>query len=73
MLPGIFIGYALNFGGGWSVDLIIVDWHHIENNVASEVHVKRFKSKESGVKKRHEKFVSLCADGSLRQEGQTQR
>ena len=27
-------------------DLIITDWHGIENNVASEVHVKRFKSKE---------------------------
>ena len=24
-------------------DLIIADWHDIENNVASEVHVKRFK------------------------------
>ena len=29
MLPGIFIGYALNSEGGWTGDL--TDWHDIEN------------------------------------------
>ena len=43
VLPEIFIGYALNSGGCWIGDLIITDGHDIENNVASEVHVKRFK------------------------------
>ena len=51
MLPGKFIGYALSTGGGWTEDLIIADWHDIENCVASEVHVKRFKSKEFGINK----------------------
>ena len=46
MLPGIFIEYELNSGGGWTEDFIIADWHDIENNVASEVHLQRFKSKE---------------------------
>ena len=48
MLPGIFIGYARNSGGGWAGDLIIPDWLGIENNVASEVPAKRVKSKEVG-------------------------
>ena len=43
MLPGIFIGYARNSGGGCTGLLIIVDWHGIEHNVASEVRVKKAK------------------------------
>ena len=54
-------------------DLIIGDWHHSENYVASEVHVKRCKSKEAGIKKWQEAFVPPCADGSLRHEGHAQR
>ena len=49
MFPGILVGHALNSGGGWTGDVTIVDWHDTENNVASEVHVKRFKSKEVGI------------------------
>ena len=70
-LPGISIGHAPNFGGGWTGDLIIADWD-IENNVASEVHV-RFKSKEVGMKRLQEAFISPCADGSQRHEGHAQR
>ena len=40
--------HALHLGGG-TRDLIIADWHDSENNVAFEVHVKRFKSKEIGI------------------------
>ena len=52
MLPGTSIGCALKSGGDWTEteDLIIAHWHNIENHVASEVHVKRFKSKEVGIK-----------------------
>ena len=35
-----------------------------ENYVASEVHVERFKSKEVGIKKLQEAFLSPCADRS---------
>ena len=68
MIPRIFFGYALNSGGGWTRDLIIANWHDIENNVASENHVKRFKSKGVGVEKRNDELVFLCANGSLKQE-----
>ena len=73
MLPGIFIGHAVNSGEGWTEDLIIADWHDIENNVASEVHVKRFKSKEVDINKLQETFIFLCADDSPRKEGHAQR
>ena len=46
----------MSSGGGWTGDLIIADWHDIENHVASEVHVERFKSKELGMKKLQEVF-----------------
>ena len=51
MLPGKFIGDVLNSGGGWRRDLIVADWHDIENHIASEMHVTRFQSKEDGIKK----------------------
>ena len=63
MIQGIFIGYALNSGGGWTRDLIIADWHDIENGVASGVHVKRFKSKEVRTNKLQEVSILPCADG----------
>ena len=44
VLPGTFKGYALNTGGGWPGDLTIAGWRDIENHVASEVDVKRFKN-----------------------------
>ena len=52
--------------------MIIADWRDIEIDVASEVHVKRLKSKDVGIKKLQELFVVPCADGSLRQEGHAQ-
>ena len=67
MLPGRLTGYALHFGRGWTEDLIIADRRDIEN-VASQVHVKRFKSKEVGIKKLQEVFVFPGADGSLRRK-----
>ena len=67
MLPGTIIGHSLNSGGGWSGD------HEIESYVASEVHVKGFKSQEVGFKKLQEVSVFPCADGSLGQEGHAQR
>ena len=40
MLPGIFIGNALNCGGGWAGDLIIeTGTASRTTNVASEVHM----------------------------------
>ena len=44
-------GILSEFWRGLDRGLDHVDWHDIENNVASEVHVKRFRSKEVGIKK----------------------
>ena len=43
--------YALNCGGGWTGDLIIADWHDLQNNVASEgwrqeIQVQRSRNQE---------------------------
>ena len=57
MFSGIFIGYSLNSGGDWTGDLITAHWRDIENYVASEVHVKRFKSAEFGVKKLQDALI----------------
>ena len=42
MLPGVFMGYVLRAGGGWSGDLGIADCRDLENVLASESHVQRF-------------------------------
>ena len=52
------VRYALNSGGGWVGDVIIADWRNIENNVASEVHVKSFKPKESRNGRMHPYFLA---------------
>ena len=45
-LSGIFIGYSQNAGGSWDEDLLLVDWHELEQaDRASDVHVKRVKFK----------------------------
>ena len=48
-------------------------WRDIENDVASEVHAKRPKSKEVRVKTLQYAFILLCADGSYFQGGHAQR
>ena len=53
--------------------MFIEDWHDIENNVASEAHVKRFKSKEGGIEQLQEAFIFPCADGFPRQESHAPR
>ena len=39
--------YALNSGAGRTGDLIIADWHDIEHDVTSEVHVKKIQVQRS--------------------------
>ena len=63
----MFIGYTLNSGGGWTRDLIVADRRDIENNVVSEIHVKRLKSKEVGTKKLQDAITFPWADSSLQQ------
>ena len=47
VLPGIFLGYSQQAGGGWSGDLSIVDWGEMANAQSfSDIHIKRFQAKE---------------------------
>ena len=68
VLQIICIGHVLSYGGGRTRDLIIADWHDIENYVAFEVHVKNFTSKDVRIKKLQEALIFLfAAAGSPRQ------
>ena len=41
VLSGIFLGYDQQEGGGWSGDLLILDWEEIENaEHFSDIHIK---------------------------------
>ena len=65
----MFQGYALRNAGGWSGDFLVADGEDLEKNIASDVHVKSFKSQEGQVTTVQGMFVFPCADGSLEQEG----
>ncbi len=73
-LPGLFMGYEQQAGGGWSGDLLVVDWEELEkaNNV-NLVHIKRFKADEVHPIKDGGKFYFPLAEGDLRQPGDTDR
>ena len=70
LLPGIFIGYDVFAGGGWTGDLLVVDWDNLNDAVNySEVHVKRFKAPEVQVIKYGARFSFPLAHGDLQQPG----
>ena len=70
VLSGIFLGYDQQEGGGWSGDLMVLDWEEIENaSHFSDIHIKRFKSSEVNVHKVGENFRFPLAEGVLRQPG----
>ena len=61
---GIFIGYALRAGGGWTEDLLVPDAEELKNNTAPEVHVKIVKGKEGRIQTVGEQCIFPRADGS---------
>ena len=70
VLSGIFIGYALQTGGGWTGDLLLIDWEDVENAESfRDIYVKRFKAQEVNVLQTNGTFRFPCADGSLKQSG----
>ena len=46
VLPGLFLGHALNPGGIWKGDLLIADLEEMETLDASEIYSKRLNAKE---------------------------
>ena len=70
LLPGIFVGYEVFAGGGWTGDLLVVDWEKL-NDAAnySDVNIKRFKAPEVQVIKYDDDFIFPLARGDLEQPG----
>jgi hypothetical protein len=47
VLSGIFVGYDQQAGGGWSGDLLVVDWDQVEiAEHFNDIYIKRFKAAE---------------------------
>ena len=70
MLQGIFVGYHQGSGGGWSRDILVVDWDQNENaEQVRDIHIKRVHHKEIELKLKSGKFVFPLAEGPLRQPG----
>ena len=70
MLPGLFLGYEQQAGGGWSGDLWIVDQEEIAKAEHSyEVYPKRLKAAEVEPVLQDGQFTFPLADGSLAQPG----
>ena len=44
VLSGVLLGYDQQEGGGWSGDLLVLDWEDIENVLFSDMDIKRFKA-----------------------------
>ena len=62
-LKGIFFGYVLRVGRGWSGDVMISDYEDLQESEASDLDVKRFKNQEVFVKG---EYAFPCANGTLR-------
>ena len=68
VLPGIFVGYSLRVGGGWTGDLRVLDWEDLEKAENTlDIKIKRFKAAEINVLNDEGNFIFPCADGSLLQ------
>ena len=68
-MSGVFIGYALQSGGGWTGDLFVAEWEDIKSAYRfTYIHVKRFKAQEVNASQINGQFRFLCADGSLKQD-----
>jgi len=70
VISGIFLGYEQQEGGGWSGDLLVLDWEEIENaSHFSDIHIKRFKHSEVSTAKVGDNFRFPLAEGVIRQPG----
>jgi len=74
MLLGIFLGYDQQEGGGWSGDLLLLDWEELEHaDHFSDVHIKRFKAAEVTAIKIGTLFRFPLAEGVLSQPDSSRR
>ena len=70
MLPGLFVGYQQHAGGGWTEDVLLVDWEELDNaSHVSEVYPRRTHFKESVPTLVDGEFVFPLAQAMLKQPG----
>ena len=58
VLPGIFLGYALNAGGIWKGDIPVAIIEELEQVDASEIHARRLNAEEVLTPMKNEKLYS---------------
>ena len=66
VLPGIFLGYALNAVRIWKGDIMIADIEELEEMDASELHGRRLTAKEVLTPMKGEHFIFPFADGTVK-------
>ena len=66
VLPGIFLGYAVNEGRNWKGDIPVADTEELEEMDASELHTRRLNAKEVSTLQRSGNFVFAAADGTVK-------
>ena len=66
VLPGLFLGYALNAGGNLEGDIMVADIEELEKMDVSEIYAKRLNSQEVIFPKENGKFIFPVADGRIK-------
>ena len=64
VLPGVFLGYALNAECNWKEDIPVADIEELEQMDASEIHARRLNAKEVLTPQRSGNFIFPIADGT---------
>ena len=65
VLPGVFLGHALNAGWIWKGDITVADSEELEQIDASEIHARRLNAEEVSTPMKGQKFIFPAADGIL--------
>ena len=67
-MPGVFLGYAQQAGGGWNGDLLVADWEALANATSlTDFPIKRFRHKEVTPVKDGELFKFPAAEARASQ------
>ena len=66
VLPGIFLGCALNAGRTWKGDILNADIEELEQLDASEIHARRLNAEEGFAPMEGENCTFPVADGTLK-------
>ena len=69
VLPGLFLGCALNAEGIWKGDALVADFEELETMDASEIYSKRLNAKEVIFPKEKGEFIFPVEDGRIKTLG----